>query len=166
MLIGATRVRRTERARAEDERVRRGGAARLFGVFGDPVDHSLSPVMQNAGFAAAGLSHLYLRYRVPAGRLGAALAEARALGMGGVNLTVPLKEAVVPLLDGVTAEAQRAGAVNTIIFRPGGWLIGDNTDGRGFLAAIAGRARLRGGSAVVIGAGGSARAVATALVGA
>jgi len=122
--------------------------------------------MQNAGFAAAGLSHLYLRYRVPAGRLGAALAEARALGMGGVNLTVPLKEAVVPLLDGVTAEAQRAGAVNTIIFRPGGWLIGDNTDGRGFLAAIAGRARLRGGSAVVIGAGGSARAVATALVGA
>jgi len=123
--------------------------------------------MQNAGFAAAGLPHLYLRYRVPVGRLGTALREARALHMGGLNLTVPLKEAVVPLLDAVTPEAERAGAVNTIVFRRGGArLVGDNTDGRGFLAAIAGRVRLRGATAVVIGAGGSARAVATALVGA
>ena len=141
----------------------RRNQARLFGVFGDPVDHSLSPAMHNAAFAAAGLPHVYLRYRVPAALLPAAVREARALGMGGLNLTVPLKEAVLPLLDGVTPEAERIGAVNTILFSAGGRLVGDNTDGRGFLAALRGRVRLRGARAVVIGAGGAARAVATAL---
>jgi len=141
----------------------RRNQARLFGVFGDPVDHSLSPAMHNAAFAAAGLPHVYLRYRVPAALLPAAVREARALGMGGLNLTVPLKEAVLPLLDAVTPEAERIGAVNTILFSAGGRLVGDNTDGRGFLAALRGRVRLRGARAVVIGAGGAARAVATAL---
>src|SRR5438094_185028 len=83
--------------------------ARLFGVLGDPVDHSLSPAMHNAAFAAAGLPHVYLRYRVPAALLPAAVREAKALRMGGLNLTVPLKEAVLPLLDAVTREAERAG---------------------------------------------------------
>lgn len=138
--------------------------ARLFGVLGDPVEHSLSPTMQNAAFAAAGLPHLYLRYRVPARDLRAAVAEARTLHMGGLNLTVPLKEAILPLLDAVTPEAERIGAVNTLIFeRAGSLLVGDNTDGRGFLRALRGRVRLRGARVVVIGAGGSARAVATAL---
>jgi len=141
----------------------RRNQARLFGVFGDPVDHSLSPAMHNAAFAAAGLPHVYLRYRVPAALLPAAVREARVLGMGGLNLTVPLKEAVLPLLDALTPEAERIGAVNTILFSAGGRLVGDNTDGRGFLAALGGRVRLRGARAVVIGAGGAARAVATAL---
>src|SRR2546428_289264 len=117
--------------------------ARLFGVLGDPVDHSLSPAMHNAAFAAAGLPHVYLRYRVPATRLPAAVREAKALRMGGLNLTVPLKEAVLPLLDAVTREAERIGAVNTVLFAPGGRTVGDNTDGRGFLAALRGRVRLR-----------------------
>src|SRR5947207_89206 len=94
--------------------------ARLFGVLGDPVDHSLSPAMHNAAFAAAGLPHVYLRYRVPAALLPAAVREAKALRMGGLNLTVPLKEAVLPLLDAVTREAERIGAVNTILFAAGG----------------------------------------------
>ena len=137
--------------------------ARLFGVLGDPVDHSLSPAMHNAAFAAAGLPHVYLRYRVPAALLPAAVREAKALRMGGLNLTVPLKEAVLPLLDAVTREAERIGAVNTILFAAGGRTVGDNTDGRGFLAALRGRVRLRGARALIIGAGGSARAVGAAL---
>jgi len=138
----------------------------LFGVLGDPVDHSLSPAMQNAAFAAAGLPHVYLRYRVSPQALAAALDEARALGMGGLNLTIPLKEVALGLVDRLTDEAQRIGAVNTIVFeRRGDRLVGDNTDGRGFLASLRGRARLRGQTAVIIGAGGSARAVGTALAG-
>src|SRR5215471_3443785 len=155
-------VRPTGRRRRELT-IASGDQARLFGVLGDPVDHSLSPTMQNAAFAAAGLPHLYLRYRVAPAALATALAEARALGMGGLNLTVPLKEAAIPLVDQLTEAAGSAGAVNTIVFRRDGRLIGDNTDGAGFLRALAGRVRLRGARVVLVGAGGSARAVATAL---
>ena len=137
--------------------------ARLFGVLGDPVDHSLSPAMQNAAFASTGLPHLYLRYRVPAAALEEAFAEARRLGMGGLNLTVPLKEAALPLCDAITPAARRIGAVNTVVVR-GQRLLGDNTDAGGFLRGLASRVRLRGTHAVLIGAGGSARAVGTALV--
>src|SRR2546427_587210 len=93
--------------------------ARLFGVLGAPVDHSLSPAMQNAAFAAARLPHLYLRYRVAPPALEEALADARRLRMGGLNLTVPLKETALPLCDVLTAEARRIGAVNTLLFRRG-----------------------------------------------
>ena len=137
--------------------------ARLFGVLGDPVDHSLSPAMQNAAFAAVRLPHLYLRYRVAPPVLEEAFADARRLRMGGLNLTVPLKEAAVPLCDVLTPEARRIGAVNTLLFR-GDRLVGHNTDGRGFLRALGDRMRLRRAHAVLIGAGGSARAVGAALV--
>src|SRR5438552_2351375 len=150
-------------AGSRDLTVTRSGQARLFGVFGDPVDHSLSPAMHNAAFAAVGLPHLYLRYRVAPAALATALAEAKALGMGGLNLTVPLKEPAIPLVDRLTAAAERAGAVNTILFRPDGRMVGDNTDGDGFLRALRGRVRPRGARSVIIGAGGSARAVASAL---
>jgi shikimate dehydrogenase len=146
--------------------VRQVNQARLFGVLGDPVDHSLSPVMHNAAFAALGLPHLYLRYCVPVAALAAALAEARRLGVGGLNLTVPLKEAVLPLVDRLTPEAAGIGAVNTLVFRRAGRrleLLGDNTDGRGFLRSLPHRHRLQDGHAVLIGAGGSARAVGAAL---
>jgi len=119
--------------------------------------------MHNAGFAARGLPHLYLRWRVSPAELGRALREARGLGVGGLNLTVPLKEAVLPLLDELTAEAERIAAVNTIMWRRGR-LVGDNTDAPGFARALRGRVRLRGARAVLIGAGGSARAVAASLV--
>jgi shikimate dehydrogenase len=137
----------------------------LFGVLGDPVDHSLSPAMHNAAFAALGLPHLYLRWRVSPTELPTALAEAQRLGVAGLNLTVPLKEAVLPLLDSMTPETRRIGAVNTLAFR-GHRLLGDNTDARGFGRALRGRARLAGGRAVLVGAGGSARAVGASLVGA
>lgn len=137
---------------------------KVFGVLGDPVDHSLSPAMHNAAFTVTGLPHLYLRFRVPPHELKAAVGEARTLRFGGLNLTVPLKEAVLPLVDALTPEAMRIGAANTLVFRDGGRrVIGDNTDGRGFLDAVRGRVRLRGATAVLVGAGGSARAVGTAL---
>jgi shikimate dehydrogenase len=141
----------------------RNERAQVFGVLGDPVDHSLSPAMQNAAFAAAGLPHLYLRYRVPPAELRAAVREAVVLRLGGLNLTVPLKEAVVPLCDALTPEAARIGAVNTLVFGAAGRIVGDNTDGRGFLRAVAGHVRLAGAHVVLAGAGGSARAVATAV---
>src|SRR5262250_2995854 len=97
-----------------------GDRARIFGVLGDPVDHSLSPAMQNAAFAATGLPHLYLRFRVPPRHLRAALADARRLAMGGLNLTLPLKEAVLPLLEELTPSAARIGAVNTVVVAEGG----------------------------------------------
>jgi shikimate dehydrogenase len=137
--------------------------ARVFGVLGDPVDHSLSPIMHNAAFAALGLPHVYLRYRVSPGDLRRALAEANRLGMGGLNLTVPLKEAALPLVDTLTPEAARMQAVNTVSFRRGE-ITGDNTDGRGFLAALATRVCIPRAPVLLLGAGGSARAVATALV--
>jgi shikimate dehydrogenase len=138
------------------------GDARLFGVLGDPVDHSLSPAMHNAAFAATELPYLYLRFRVPPDALEDALAEARRLGMGGLNLTLPLKEAALPLVDEVTPAARQIGAVNTIVFQDGR-LRGDNTDARGFLQALAGRVQIDRAHVVIVGAGGSARAVGTAL---
>jgi shikimate dehydrogenase len=144
--------------------VARRRETRLFGVLGDPVDHSLSPAMHNAAFAATGLPHVYLRYRVPLAALPEALGEARQLGMRGLNLTVPLKEAVLPLVDALTPEAARIGAANTLVL-DGRRVVADNTDGRGFLAALRGRVALRGAHAVLIGAGGSARAVGAALAG-
>ena len=92
--------------------------------------------MHNAAFAALGLPHLYLRCRVSPSELPAALDEARRLGVGGLNLTVPLKETVLPLLDEMTPEARRIGAVNTLAFRDGR-LVGDNTDARGFVPLAA-----------------------------
>ena len=138
------------------------GEARLFGVLGDPVDHSLSPVMHNAAFVACELPYLYLRYRVASDALAEALAEARQLDMGGLNLTVPLKETALGLLDELTPEARRIGAVNTIVLEDG-HLRGDNTDARGFLRSLDGRIALAGAHVMVIGAGGSARAIGTAL---
>jgi len=138
------------------------GEARLFGVLGDPVDHSLSPVMHNAAFSACELPYLYLRFRVASDLLPQALAEARQLDMGGLNLTVPLKEVALGLLDDLTPEARRIGAVNTIVFDHGR-LHGDNTDARGFLRSLDGRVALADAHVVLIGAGGSARAVGTAL---
>jgi len=136
---------------------------RLFGVLGDPVDHSLSPVMHDAAFAALGLPHLYLRWRVSPAELPAALREARRLGVAGLNLTVPLKETVLPLLDELTPEARHIGAANTLAFR-GTRIVGDNTDARGFGRSLRGRVHLAGARALLIGAGGSARAVGASLV--
>ncbi len=135
---------------------------RCFGVLGDPVGHSRSPRMHAAAFAVLGLPHRYLAFHVAPTELAAAVAGARALGFGGLNLTVPHKQAGLGCVDRLGAAARRIGAVNTLCFA-GGEVVGENTDGLGFAAALG---ELGGavGSAVVLGAGGAALAVVDALV--
>jgi shikimate dehydrogenase len=142
------------------------GTTRVVGVLGWPVRHSASPPMHNAAFRALSLPFVYVPFAVAPNDLGAALAGVRALGLAGVNVTVPLKEQVAPHLDAVSERAHAIGSVNTIV-NDDGRLIGDSTDGAGFLAALAqiGAGDLRGRTVVVLGAGGSARAVVYALAG-
>ncbi|PRQ04311.1 Shikimate dehydrogenase [Enhygromyxa salina] len=144
---------------------------RSFGVFGDPVAHSRSPIMHAAAFAALSLPHCYLPFHVSAGRLGEAVRGAAALGFGGVNLTVPHKQAALALCDHRSDTAERVGAVNTLRFVPnldtGAIEIhGHNTDARGFLDALD---ELDGPPlrrATILGAGGASLAIADALLGA
>ncbi|KIG17766.1 Shikimate 5-dehydrogenase I alpha [Enhygromyxa salina] len=145
--------------------------ARCFGVFGDPIGHSRSPVMHAAAFAALGLPHCYLPFHVSSGSLGEAVRGAAALGLGGVNLTVPHKQAALELCDRRSDTVQRVGAVNTLCFvqdaATGATQIhGHNTDARGFLDALD---ELPGASlrhATILGAGGASVAIADALLGA
>lgn len=134
----------------------------VFGVLGDPVGHSRSPAMHGAAFAALGLPHQYFAFHVTPTALPAALAGARALGLGGLNLTVPHKRAALGLVDALAPEAERIGAVNTVC-RDGERLIGRNTDGVGFLAGLRELPGPGPTMAVVLGSGGAARAVVDAL---
>jgi len=136
----------------------------LFGIFGWPVRHSLSPAMHNAAFRALALPCRYEAFEVAPDGLPDAIRAIRALGLGGVNVTIPHKQAVIPLLDAVDARAERIGAVNTIAVS-GDRLIGHNTDGEGFLRSL-----LEAGvdpvarPVVLLGAGGAALGVADALL--
>src|SRR5450830_438879 len=108
------------------------GRTKICGIFGYPVEHTFSPALHNAAFAAAGLDYVYVPFKVEPRCLAAAVESLRALDLAGVNVTIPHKEAVLPLLDELSDEAKMIGAVNTIINRSGR-LYGDNTDGKGYL---------------------------------
>lgn len=139
------------------------GRTRVVGIIGDPVAHSRSPAMHNAAFAALRLDWVYVPFPVAGPEVAAAVAAVRALGLAGVNVTVPHKQAVLPHLDALTPLARQVGAVNTIVHRDGR-LLGDNTDVHGFAVTLRQqRLRLRGCHALIVGAGGAARAVLTAL---
>ncbi|NLH28326.1 MAG: shikimate dehydrogenase [Syntrophomonadaceae bacterium] len=139
------------------------GSTKVYGLFGDPVKHSLSPVMQNTAFQALGLDCVYLPFLVQSNDIANAVQAVRALHLAGVNLTIPLKERVLPYLDEIEKEAELIGAVNTIVNR-NGRLCGYNTDAPGFLASIrAAGFNPSGKNAVILGAGGAARAVSFAL---
>lgn len=134
-----------------------------YAVLGHPVSHSLSPVMQNAAFEAMGLDAVYLAFDVTTESLMATLASLRQLGFGGVNLTIPLKEAAREELQLLHESARRAGAVNCVAFTAEG-MRGYNTDGDGLLRALAelGVESLHKQSVAVLGSGGAARGVAIA----
>ena len=108
------------------------GTSRIYGILGDPVAHSLSPLMQNQAFRSLAIDAIYVPFHVIAEQLPQAIEGLRALDVAGVNLTIPHKEAVLPLLDQIDAGAALIGAVNTVVNRQGR-LIGYNTDGLGFL---------------------------------
>ena len=132
----------------------------LLGLIGWPVHHSISPRIHNAAFKDRKLNLIYLSFPVPSASLASALAGARALGLVGLNVTYPHKQAVVPLLDDLSEEAKLIGAVNTIHIQQGR-ATGYNTDGRGLLAALRAEQNfdLRGRRILVIGAGGAGRAI-------
>jgi len=138
---------------------------RVYGVIGDPLGHSLSPLMHNAAFAARRVNAVYLPFRVSAkgSALRDFLASVGPLGIRGFSVTIPHKQAILRHLDGCDPLAAQIGAVNTVVVRPGGRLYGYNTDYVGVLRAIESRIPLRGSRILLFGAGGAARASAFAL---
>ena len=136
----------------------------LVGVLGFPVAENPTCVMQEAAFASLGLQWRYLTIEVRPHALPDAIRGVRALGMMGVNLTIPHKVAVLPLLDEISKDAAIIGAVNTVR-RVGDRLIGENTDGKGFLRGVREEAGLdpKGKNILVLGAGGAARAITVEL---
>jgi 3-dehydroquinate dehydratase / shikimate dehydrogenase len=138
-----------------------GGRTRVYGVIGDPVGHSLSPVLQNAGFQARKMDAVYLPFLVH--DLRDFLGAIEPLGIVGFSVTLPHKETILRHLDGCDPLAASIGAVNTVVVRVGGKLYGYNTDYVGVLRAIERRIPLRGSRVLILGAGGAARAVAFAL---
>jgi shikimate dehydrogenase len=138
---------------------------KVTGLIGDPVAHSVSPAMHNAAFACLGLDYIYLPFRVQKERLGEAIGGVRGLGFRGLNVTIPHKVAVIPMLDELDVMAGRIGAVNTIV-NNAGHLTGYNTDAGGFLLALRQAGfEPQGKKAVVLGAGGASRAISFALAG-
>ncbi|MGC9524177.1 MAG: shikimate dehydrogenase [Limnospira sp.] len=135
------------------------GTTKLLGVVGHPVEHSLSPVMHNAAIADLGVDYVYLPFPVAPQDLEAALTGFAALGVEGVNLTIPHKQTIIPLLSEVSPLARSVGAVNTVWRGDRGWC-GTNTDVEGFLSPL--KALNRNWSpkiAVILGNGGASRAV-------
>jgi len=135
------------------------GKTRITGLFGYPVEHTLSPAMHNAAFEALGLDYCYAAFRVHPDSLPEAVKAIRALHLSGVNVTIPHKEKVIPFLDEVDKEATAIGAVNTIV-NSNGNLKGYNTDGRGFIQSFFEYGiSAEGKDVLVIGAGGASRAI-------
>jgi shikimate dehydrogenase len=139
----------------------------LVGLIGWPVSHSVSPAMHNAAFAALGLDWRYVPLPVDPAQpdaVGDAVRGMRALGLRGINVTVPHKEAVLPFLDRIEPAAQAMRAVNTIAVESDGALTGDNTDAPGFIADLREHGVDPSGlDVLVLGAGGSARAIVYGL---
>lgn len=133
----------------------------LYGIIGHPLGHTMSPALHNWGFARCGIRAVYMAFPLPPEKLADFVTAFRTLPLSGASVTIPHKEAVMPLLDGVTGRAQAVGAVNTLFWEQGR-LMGDNTDVAGFLAPL----RKRAGTvrkALVLGAGGAAKAVLAGL---
>lgn len=137
---------------------------KLYGVIGCPIHHSLSPLMHNDAFQQLGIDAHYHAFHVEKEDLQDAIKGLKALGISGVNVTIPHKTAVIPFLDEIDEMATRIGAVNTIV-NENGRLIGYNTDGPGFVRSLVEETKtdIRGKRILLIGAGGAARGIYFAL---
>ncbi len=135
---------------------------KITGIIGDPIRHSLSPVMQNAAFQKAGLPFVYVPFHVRPRELGHFLRQAASWkDLAGLNVTIPHKEAVLKYVTDLSPEAKAIGAVNTLVFSSKGVIQGHNTDAPGYLASLREETKFspRGKTIVVLGAGGAARAI-------
>ncbi len=143
------------------------GSTRVFALLGHPIRHSLSPAMHNELFRRLGIDAVYVALDVRPEAADGVAASIRTLGLAGCNLTVPFKERVVAGMDALSEAAACSGAVN-VVLSENGKLIGHNTDGEGYLAALREELEVEvsGRRCVVLGAGGTGRAVAAALAGA
>ena len=135
------------------------GKTNVVGVIGDPVEHSLSPLMHNAAFRHLGLDYIYVPYHVKKDALGSAISGAISLGVKGLNVTIPHKTGVIKYLDSLDKSAELIGAVNTIKFH-NDETKGYNTDGIGAVKAIEEVSSVINKKIVILGAGGAARAIA------
>ena len=141
------------------------GKTKILGVIGAPIAHSLSPIIQNAALHEAGLDYVYTAFPVHREALASAVCGLRDAGVVGFNVTIPFKTEIMPLLDALSEDAQRIRAVNTVVIASDGTMTGHNTDVTGFLAGFAARGiALTGKRAVLIGAGGAARAALWGLL--
>ena len=143
------------------------GKAKIAGVMGWPVEHSLSPRLHGYWLTRYGIDGAYVPFAVDPNRFGDAMRGLVGLGFAGTNVTVPHKESAFALVDEASEVAIRAGAVNTVIAREDGSLFGTNTDGFGFIENLRDAQpgwSARGGPAVVFGAGGAARAICAAIL--
>jgi len=139
------------------------GKTRICGVIGDPIEHTMSPAMQNAAFRDKGIDYLYVPFRVKPENLGKAVEGMRALNIKGLNVTIPHKVAVIPFLNELDDLAEKIGAVNTIV-NEDGILRGYNTDATGFLRALLESGiELEDKNIVILGAGGASRAISLTL---
>jgi len=139
------------------------GRTRVCGIIGDPIEHTMSPVMHNAAFEKMGVDYFYVPFRVKKEQLAKAIEGVRALNIRGLNVTIPHKVAIIPFLDRLDPLAERIGAVNTVV-NDEGTLTGYNTDATGFLQALLERGiEPRGENIVILGAGGASRAISFIL---
>ncbi|HXN08008.1 MAG TPA: shikimate dehydrogenase [Nitrospiria bacterium] len=140
------------------------GKTRCVAILGHPISHSKSPQMHQAAFEALKLDFAYLPFDIEPRKLESAVNALKTLGFSGFNVTVPFKEKIIPLLDVVAPDARIIGAVNTVLIKDNK-LTGFNTDGKGFIRSVqkAWKIRLAGKKIVIIGAGGSSKAIAVSL---
>lgn len=139
------------------------GKTKVFGIMGDPVEHSLSPGMHNAAFKELDLDNIYVPFQVKAEKLEDAILGAQSLGIKGVNITIPHKTEVINYLDYLDIAAGLIGAVNTIEFGKNG-AVGHNTDGIGAVKAIEEITPVKNKKVILLGAGGASRAIAFQLL--
>lgn len=139
------------------------GKTKLCGIIGDPVEHTMSPIIQNAAFRGVGLDYLYLPFKVKREELAKAIDGVRALNIRGLNVTIPHKVAILHFLDELDPLAEKIGAVNTVV-NDDGVLRGYNTDATGFMQVLLGKGvEPEGKSVVIVGAGGASRGISFIL---
>jgi shikimate dehydrogenase len=135
------------------------GKTKIVGIFGDPIEHTLSPLIHNTAFQELGLDYCYVPFHVKKEKLKEAVSAIRALNIKGVNITVPHKESVMQYLDEISEEAKYIGAVNTVL-NDEGILKGFNTDAKGFIMSLKEqKVPVKDKNILVLGAGGAAKAV-------